>query len=64
MLIIILNNESRHKLFFDNQVGFQREIPCRYTNGYSYTVAVGLSMFLGWLGVDRYIVIRYDPLVF
>jgi len=30
------------------------QIPCRYTNGYSYKKAVGLSVFLGLLGVDRF----------
>lgn len=36
------------------EVGFKRDITCKYTNGYYYTTAVVLSIFLGWLGVDRF----------
>lgn len=28
------------------------DFPCR--SGYSYKVAVALSLFLGWLGADRF----------
>ena len=37
-----------------NRTYFKKSIPCRYTNGYSYMIAVLLSLFLGWLGVDRF----------
>nr|CAB3266992.1 TM2 domain-containing protein 1-like [Phallusia mammillata] len=47
----ILCNE---KLFNGSMVGFHKTIPCRYTNGYSYIIALGLSIFLGWLGIDRF----------
>jgi len=28
--------------------------PCRYTNGYQFEVALSLSVFLGYLGIDRF----------
>ncbi|XP_072505793.1 TM2 domain-containing protein 1 isoform X2 [Notamacropus eugenii] len=40
--------------FTGNEVGFFKTIPCRNVNGYSYRVAVALSLFLGWLGADRF----------
>ncbi|XP_055258035.1 TM2 domain-containing protein 1 isoform X1 [Moschus berezovskii] len=40
--------------FTGNEVGFLKPIPCRNVNGYSYKVAVALSLFLGWLGADRF----------
>ncbi|XP_048207405.1 TM2 domain-containing protein 1 isoform X1 [Perognathus longimembris pacificus] len=40
--------------FTGNEVGFLRPISCRNVNGYSYKVAVALSLFLGWLGADRF----------
>lgn len=33
---------------------FERPIPCRHTNGYSFEVALLLSVFLGMFGVDRF----------
>ncbi|XP_068098590.1 TM2 domain-containing protein 1 [Hyperolius riggenbachi] len=36
------------------EVGFFRPVSCRNVNGYSYKVAVALSLFLGWLGADRF----------
>lgn len=39
---------------FNGSQGFSKDIKCRYTNGYYYTTAVGLSVFLGWLGIDRF----------
>uniref|UniRef100_A0A3P9LTP7 TM2 domain containing 1 n=1 Tax=Oryzias latipes TaxID=8090 RepID=A0A3P9LTP7_ORYLA len=38
---------------FGGEFGFNRSIPCRNV-GYSYKVAVALSLFLGWLGADRF----------
>ncbi|XP_018409350.1 PREDICTED: TM2 domain-containing protein 1 [Nanorana parkeri] len=40
--------------FSGKEVGFFRAFPCRNVNGYSYKVAVALSLFLGWLGADRF----------
>ncbi|XP_018582276.1 TM2 domain-containing protein 1 isoform X1 [Scleropages formosus] len=40
--------------FSGEEVGFNKSIPCRNVNGYSYKVAVALSLFLGWLGADRF----------
>uniref|UniRef100_A0ABI7ZUT2 TM2 domain-containing protein n=1 Tax=Felis catus TaxID=9685 RepID=A0ABI7ZUT2_FELCA len=40
--------------FTGNEVGFLKPISCRNVNGYSYKVAVALSLFLGWLGADRF----------
>ncbi|KAJ8674605.1 hypothetical protein QAD02_005867 [Eretmocerus hayati] len=33
---------------------FKRDIPCKYTNGYSYETSLLLSIFLGMFGVDRF----------
>ncbi|KAJ7993207.1 hypothetical protein DPEC_G00270060 [Dallia pectoralis] len=40
--------------FSGDEVGFNRSISCRNVSGYSYKVAVALSLFLGWLGADRF----------
>ncbi|XP_077679617.1 TM2 domain-containing protein 1 isoform X3 [Eretmochelys imbricata] len=40
--------------FTGKEVGFYKPIACRNVNGYSYKVAVALSLFLGWLGADRF----------
>uniref|UniRef100_A0A2K6EMY2 TM2 domain containing 1 n=1 Tax=Propithecus coquereli TaxID=379532 RepID=A0A2K6EMY2_PROCO len=37
-----------------HEIGFLKPISCRNVNGYSYKVAVALSLFLGWLGADRF----------
>ncbi|XP_027550304.1 TM2 domain-containing protein 1 isoform X1 [Neopelma chrysocephalum] len=42
------------KVFTGHEVGFYKPIECRNVNGYSYKVAVALSLFLGWLGADRF----------
>uniref|UniRef100_A0A4W5R354 TM2 domain containing 1 n=1 Tax=Hucho hucho TaxID=62062 RepID=A0A4W5R354_9TELE len=39
--------------FSGEEVGFNQSIPCRNV-GYSYKIAVALSLFLGWLGADRF----------
>ena len=42
---------------FDGQtIGFYRTASCRYVNGrrYSYSVTLGLSVFFGFLGLDRF----------
>ncbi|XP_053734031.1 TM2 domain-containing protein 1 [Synchiropus splendidus] len=41
-------------MFSGKEVGFNKTIPCRNVSGYSYKVAVALSLFLGWLGADRF----------
>lgn len=48
-----LSNGTEFK-FSGEEVGFNRTIPCRNVSGYSYKVAVALSLFLGWLGADRF----------
>ncbi|KAM4739075.1 TM2 domain-containing protein 1 [Anableps anableps] len=40
--------------FSGEEVGFNRTVACRNVTGYSYKVAVALSLFLGWLGADRF----------
>uniref|UniRef100_A0A8C5V1G6 TM2 domain containing 1 n=1 Tax=Microcebus murinus TaxID=30608 RepID=A0A8C5V1G6_MICMU len=40
--------------FTGTEIGFLKPISCRNVNGYSYKVAVALSLFLGWLGADRF----------
>ncbi|XP_071421413.1 TM2 domain-containing protein 1 [Pithys albifrons albifrons] len=42
------------KVFTGHEVGFYKPVECRNVNGYSYKVAVALSLFLGWLGADRF----------
>ncbi|XP_066298561.1 TM2 domain-containing protein CG10795-like [Branchiostoma lanceolatum] len=32
----------------------KKDVPCRYTNGYHYDIALLTSIFLGMLGVDRF----------
>ncbi|XP_062371597.1 TM2 domain-containing protein 1 [Sardina pilchardus] len=49
----LLSNGTRFK-FSGEEVGFNRSIPCRNVRGYSYKVAVALSLFLGWIGADRF----------
>ncbi|XP_076060030.1 TM2 domain-containing protein 1 biscotti [Oratosquilla oratoria] len=38
----------------ENNSSFEKEIPCRYTTGYSYETALLLSVFLGMFGIDRF----------
>ncbi|XP_057338039.1 TM2 domain-containing protein CG10795 [Microplitis mediator] len=33
---------------------FKKEIPCKWTNGYSFETSVLLSVFLGMFGIDRF----------
>ncbi|XP_034950437.1 TM2 domain-containing protein CG10795 [Chelonus insularis] len=33
---------------------FKKDIPCKWTNGYSFETAVLLSIFLGMFGIDRF----------
>ncbi|KAJ3598904.1 hypothetical protein NHX12_032867 [Muraenolepis orangiensis] len=40
--------------FSGEEVGFNKTTSCRKVSGYSYKVAVALSLFLGWLGADRF----------
>ncbi|RXN20446.1 TM2 domain-containing 1 isoform X2 [Labeo rohita] len=48
-----LSNGTQFK-FSGEEVGFNKSIPCRNVSGYSYKVAVALSLFLGWIGADRF----------
>ncbi|XP_026054160.1 TM2 domain-containing protein 1-like isoform X1 [Carassius auratus] len=48
-----LSNGTQLK-FSGKEVGFNKSIPCRNVSGYSYKVAVALSLFLGWIGADRF----------
>ncbi|KAI4899060.1 hypothetical protein NFI96_031202, partial [Prochilodus magdalenae] len=49
----VLPNGNTYK-FSGAEVGFNKSIPCRNVSTYSYKVAVALSLFLGWLGADRF----------
>ncbi|KAM9461870.1 TM2 domain-containing protein 1 [Clarias gariepinus] len=49
----LLTNGTKFR-FSGDEVGFNKSIPCRNVTGYSYKVAVALSLFLGWLGADRF----------
>ncbi|XP_057182402.1 TM2 domain-containing protein 1 [Triplophysa rosa] len=48
-----LSNGTLFK-FNGEEVGFNKTIQCRNVSGYSYKVAVALSLFLGWIGADRF----------
>uniref|UniRef100_A0A8C0YT02 TM2 domain containing 1 n=1 Tax=Cyprinus carpio carpio TaxID=630221 RepID=A0A8C0YT02_CYPCA len=48
-----LSNGTQFK-FSGEEVGFNKSIPCRNVSGYSYKVALALSLFLGWIGADRF----------
>ncbi|XP_039278044.1 TM2 domain-containing protein CG10795 isoform X3 [Nilaparvata lugens] len=37
-----------------NNSTFQKDIPCKWTNGYSFETALLLSIFLGMFGADRF----------
>ncbi|KAJ9587905.1 hypothetical protein L9F63_018657, partial [Diploptera punctata] len=37
-----------------NNSTFKRDIPCKWTNGYSFETAMLLSIFLGMFGADRF----------
>lgn len=42
-------------LLYDGRTAaFKRKVPCRWTNGKKFSVALLLSIFLGWLGIDRF----------
>ncbi|CAG9813507.1 unnamed protein product [Phaedon cochleariae] len=43
---LICNNTSNSTFF--------REMPCQWTNGYSFETALLLSIFLGMFGIDRF----------
>ncbi|XP_029939811.1 TM2 domain-containing protein 1 [Salarias fasciatus] len=40
--------------FSGDEVGFSKRVACRNVSSYSYRLAVALSLFLGWLGADRF----------
>lgn len=44
-------NDQEHA---GNTVGFYIDLECKYTNGHEFSIAVLLSVFLGWLGIDRF----------
>ncbi|XP_078263404.1 TM2 domain-containing protein 1 [Rhinoraja longicauda] len=48
------NDSGIVNTFRGKEVGFYKPFPCRNVTGYSYKVAVALSLFLGWLGADRF----------
>ncbi|XP_023574068.1 TM2 domain-containing protein 1 [Octodon degus] len=52
--IMCKDSSGNETHFTGKEVGFYKPIPCRNVNGYSYKVAVALSLFLGWLGADRF----------
>ncbi|XP_052790253.1 TM2 domain-containing protein CG10795-like [Mya arenaria] len=36
------------------EIGFYTDVPCKWTNGYSFETALLLSVFLGMFGIDRF----------
>uniref|UniRef100_A0A8C2V4C2 TM2 domain containing 1 n=1 Tax=Chinchilla lanigera TaxID=34839 RepID=A0A8C2V4C2_CHILA len=52
--IMCKDSSGNETHFTGKEVGFYKPVPCRNVNGYSYKVAVALSLFLGWLGADRF----------
>ncbi|KAL3870316.1 hypothetical protein ACJMK2_038392 [Sinanodonta woodiana] len=48
-------NEQRNEMTFNGtEVGFYKEVPCKWTNGYHFETALLLSIFLGVFGIDRF----------
>jgi TM2 domain-containing membrane protein YozV len=42
-------------MFNGNEMGFKRDEPCFYVTGqYDFSVALCLSVFVGFLGIDRF----------
>lgn len=37
-----------------SEIGYFREVPCKWTNGYEFETALLLSVFLGMFGIDRF----------
>ncbi|XP_032824882.1 TM2 domain-containing protein 1 [Petromyzon marinus] len=52
--VTCMDAQGKENTFDGERVGFTQLVPCRDTNGYHYTVAVAFSLFLGWLGADRF----------
>uniref|UniRef100_UPI00358F83A3 TM2 domain-containing protein 1 isoform X2 n=1 Tax=Myxine glutinosa TaxID=7769 RepID=UPI00358F83A3 len=52
--ITCIDSQGISREFDGETMAFQKSIICRNTSGYRYTVAVALSLFLGWLGADRF----------
>uniref|UniRef100_A0A8C4NLL0 TM2 domain containing 1 n=1 Tax=Eptatretus burgeri TaxID=7764 RepID=A0A8C4NLL0_EPTBU len=52
--ITCIDSQGILRQFDGETMAFQKSIICRNTSGYRYTVAVALSLFLGWLGADRF----------
>lgn len=50
----IPQNSNTLYTFNGTEVGFYKEAPCRWTNGYKFETALLLSVFLGMFGVDRF----------
>ncbi|XP_065070268.1 TM2 domain-containing protein 1-like [Rhopilema esculentum] len=42
------------KSFTGDEIGFYKHMPCRYVSGKSFEVALLLSIFLGFFGIDRF----------
>lgn len=36
------------------EIAFYQTVPCRWTNGYSFALTLSFSVFLGFLGLDRF----------
>ncbi|ELU09930.1 hypothetical protein CAPTEDRAFT_201978 [Capitella teleta] len=50
----MLGLECKGLIHGNNQSYFTKKAPCKWTNGKHFSVALLLSVFLGWLGVDRF----------
>ncbi|KAH3796148.1 hypothetical protein DPMN_149715 [Dreissena polymorpha] len=40
--------------FTGEEVGFYKEVECKWTNGYKFETSLLLSIFLGMFGIDRF----------
>lgn len=51
----VLASSNNSPCEFDGQnIGFYKELPCKWTNGYNFETALLLSIFLGMFGIDRF----------
>ncbi|KAK3088426.1 hypothetical protein FSP39_019088 [Pinctada imbricata] len=52
--IICVDFTGSNRTFNGSEVGFYKNVSCRWTNGYHFETSLLLSIFLGMFGVDRF----------
>lgn len=51
-IVCLLEDGSERRM--DSPIGYYKEVPCKWTNGYEFETALLLSVFLGMFGIDRF----------